>query len=485
MMKGFIQVVDRQQATLLPEYLDDWVDESNPVRAVDVFVDALELLDLGFDGVDPAATGRPGYHPSAMLKLYIFGYLNRVQSSRRLEREAGRNLEVMWLTGRLVPDHKTIADFRKDNVPAIKKVCAQFVALCRKMGLLAKASVAIDGSKFKAVNSRDNNFTKGKMERRLAQIEASVARYLSQLDTADRQTASGEAPSEELVARTTRLKEKLIKLEEEVKRLKAIEKVMLAAPDQQLSFTDPDSRSMATSGRGSGMVGYNVQAAVDTANHLIVAHEGTNVGTDKSQLANMANQAKTALEAESLEAFADRGYFKGEEILACEEAGITVTLPKPQTSGAKSEGRFGKQDFRYVAEEDVYICPAGERLAYHYTNEENGLVLRRYWTNACQSCAIKHSCTTAKERRITRWEHEHVLEAVQRRLDEHPEKMRQRRETVEHPFGTIKARMGATPFLMKTLPRVASEMALHVLAYNLTRVMNLMGVQPLMAAIRA
>src|SRR5256885_2513480 len=350
------------------------------------------------------------------------------------------------------------------------------------MGLLAKASVAIDGSKFKAVNSRDNNFTKGKMERRLAQIEESVARYLSQLDTADRQTAAGEAPSEELAARTTRLKEKLAKLEEEVKRLKAIEQELLAAPDQQISFTDPDSRSMATSGRGSGMVGYNVQAAVDTTNHLIVAHEVTNVGTDKSQLANMANQAKAALETESLEAFADRGYFKGEEILACEEAGITVTLPKPQTSGAKSEGRFGKQDFRYVAEEDVYICPAGERLAYHYTNEENGLRLHRYWTNACQSCAIKHNCTTSKERRITRWEHEHVLEAVQRRLDEHPEKMRQRRETVEHPFGTIKARMGATHFLMKTLPRVAAEMALHVLAYNLTRVINIMGVQPLLAA---
>ncbi len=239
-MKGFVEGADRQQTTLLPECLDDWVDESNPVRAVDVFVDALELRELGFEGVTPAATGRPGYHPSPMLKLYIYGYLNRVQSSRRLEREAGRNLEVMWLTGRLVPDHKTIADFRKDNGPAIKKVCAQFVALCRKMGLLAKASVAIDGSKFKAVNSRDNNFTKGKMERRLAQIEESVARYLSQLDTADRQTAAGEAPSEELVARTTRLKEKLIKLEEEVKRLKAIEKVMLAAPDQQVSFTDPD-----------------------------------------------------------------------------------------------------------------------------------------------------------------------------------------------------------------------------------------------------
>jgi transposase len=483
-MKGFVQGADRQQTTLLPECLADWVDESNPVRAVDVFVDALGLRDLGFDGVDPAGTGRPAYHPSPMLKLYIYGYLNRIQSSRRLEREAGRNLEVMWLTGRLVPDHKTIADFRKDNGPAIKKVCAQFVALCRKMGLLAKASVAIDGSKFKAVNSRDNNFTKGKMERRLAQIEESVARYLSQLDTADRQTSAGEEPSEMLAARTTRINEKLAKLEEEVKRLKAIEKQMLASPDQQISFTDPDSRSMATSGRGSGIVGYNVQTAVDTTNHLIVAHEVTNVGTDRSQLANVANQTKAALHTSNLEAFADRGYYKGEEILACEEAGITVTLPKPQTSGAKAEGRFGKQDFVYMPAEDVYRCPAGEKLNYHFTVEENGQWLRRYWTNACRMCPIKQQCTTARERRITRWEHEHVLEAVQTRLDNNPQAMRTRRETVEHPFGTLKMWMGATHFLMKTLPKVATEMALHVLAYNLTRVMNIVGVKPLLAAIR-
>ena len=251
MMKGFVQGADRQQTTLLPECLDDWVGESNPVRAVDVFVDALELRDLGFDGVDPAATGRPAYHPSPMLKLYIYGYLNRVQSSRRLEREAGRNLEVMWLTGRLVPDHKTIADFRKDNGPAIKKVCARFVELCRKMGLLAKASVAVDGSKFKAVNSRDNNFTQGKIKRRQKQIEESVARYMSQLDTADRRTAAGEDPSEAVLLTKTRLKEKLAKLEEEVKRLAAIEKALLASPDKQISLTDPDCRSMAMSGRGT------------------------------------------------------------------------------------------------------------------------------------------------------------------------------------------------------------------------------------------
>jgi transposase len=479
-MKRFVEGLDRGQSTLFPECLEDWIGEDNPVRVIDVFVDELDLGELGFGGVEPEMTGRPSYHPSALLKLDIYGYLNRVQSSRRLERDAGRNVEVMWLTGRLVPDHKTIADFRKDNGRAIRKVCARFVELCREMGLLTKASVAIDGSKFKAVNNRDRNFTRAKVERRRAQLEESVARYLGQLDTADRQE-----PSETLALRTTRLKEKLAKLGSEMQRLAAIEKQMLASPDQQISLTDPDARSMATSGRGSGVVGYNVQVAVDTENHLIVTHEVTNVGSDRSQLATVAKDAKATLQTEKLEAVADRGYFNSQEILACEEAGITVTLPKPMTSNSKAEGRFGKQDFRYMAEGDVYICPAGERLTYHYTNEENGLVLRRYWTNACLSCALKHSCTTAKERRITRWEHERILEAVQRRLDEHPEKMRQRRETVEHPFGTIKARMGATHFLMKTLPRVAAEMALHVLAYNLTRVMNIVGVQPLLAAMRA
>jgi hypothetical protein len=270
-----------------------------------------------------------------------------------------------------------------------------------------------------------------------------------------------------------------------MQRLEILKVKMLATPDQQISLTDPDSRSMATSGRGSGIVGYNVQVAVDTEHHLIITHEVTNVGNDRSQLSPVAKRAKATLEVENLDAVADRGYFDSEEILACENAGITVTLPKPMTSNSKAQGRFGKQDFRYMAAEDVYVCPAGQRLAYSFTTEDKGLVLRRYRTNACQSCAIKHSCTTAKERLISRWEHEHVLEAVQRRLDEHPEKMRQRRETVEHPFGTIKARMGATHFLMKTLPKVATEMALHVLSYNLTRVINIIGVRPLMAAMRA
>ena len=479
-MKRFVEGTDREQSTLFPECLEDWIDENNPVRVIDVFVDELDLAELGFDGVAPETTGRPGYHPSVLLKLYIYGYLNRVQSSRRLEREALRNVEVMWLTGRLAPDHKTIADFRKDNGGAIRQVCARFIELCRAMGLLTEASVAIDGSKFKAVNNRDKNFTRAKMDRRMTQIEESVARYLQQLDTADRQE-----PSEALQTKTSRLKDKIAKLKQQMQHLKELRVQMLAAPDQQISLTDPDSRSMATSGRGSGVVGYNVQVAVETKHHLIIAHEVINEGSDRAQLSPMAKAAKAVLAVEKLDAVADRGYFSGEEILACDNAGVTVTLPKPMTSGMMARGRFGKQDFRYVADEDVYICPAGETLPYRYTNEEDGLILRRYWTNACQSCPIKKNCTSGKERRITRWEHEHVLEAVQRRLDEHPEKMRQRRETVEHPFGTIKARMGATHFLMKTLPRVASEMALHVLAYNMTRVMSIIGVRPLTAAIRA
>src|SRR6204780_2972424 len=383
-MRRFVEGTDRGQRTLFPECLEDWIREDNPVRVVDVFVEELDLAGLGFGGVAPEVTGRPSYHPSVLLKLYIYGYLNRVQSSRRLEHEAGRNVEVMWLVGRLTPDFKTIADFRKDNGGAIRKVCAQFIALCRAMGLLTQASVAIHGSKFKAVNNRDRNFTRAKMERRMAQIEESVARYLEQLDTADRQE-----PSEALLTKTNRLKEKIETLKQQMRRLERLEVEMLATPDQQISLTDPDARSMATSGRGSGVVGYNVQVAVEAKHHLIVTHEVTNVGSDRSQLAHMAKEPKATLDVENLDVVADRGYFNGEEILACEEAGITVTLPKPMTSNSKAGGRFGRQDFRYVAEEDVYVCPAGERLTYSYTTEDKGSVLRRYRTNACQNCAIK------------------------------------------------------------------------------------------------
>jgi len=479
-MTRFIEGLDRSQSTLFPDRLEDWINDDNLVRVVDVFVDELDLGSLGFGRITPKATGRPSYHPSVLLKLYIYGYLNRVQSSRRLEREAGRNVEVMWLCQRLVPDHKTIADFRKDNGRAICKVCVQFVTLCRQLGLLAEASVAIDGAKFKAVNTRDRNFTKGKVKRRREQIEESVSRYLHQLDSADRQ-----APSLARTTKTDRLWDKIVMLRQEMQRLAQLEARMLATPEQQVSLTDPDARSMATSGRGSGMVGYNVQSAVDTKHHLIVTHEVTNVGTDRSQLSHMAKRTKAALRVDELEVIADRGYYTGEEILDCHKAGITVTLAKPQTSNNRLKGMFVKADFRYVKEEDAYICPAGERLRYHYTNEERGQVLRRYWTNVCRHCAIKDKCTTGKERRITRWEHEDVLDEVERRLDEHPEKMRLRRETVEHPFGTIKCWMGYTHFQMKTLKNVGTEMALHVLAYNLKRVINILGIRPLIAAMMA
>jgi transposase len=478
-MAGFVEGVDRGQSTLFPALLDDYVAEDNPVRAVDVFVDGLDLDKLGFVGVRPLETGRPGYHPGMMLKLYIYGYLNRIPSSRRLERECQRNIEMIWLTGQLAPDFKTIADFRKDNGKAIREVCREFVALCHKLGLLSAASVAIDGSKFKAVNARDKNFTEAKMKRRLGRIEESIARYIAQLETADRR---GDTVPE---AKVAHFKDKIVKLNEEIARLSAINTEMMKSKDKQISLTDPDARSMATSGRDTGIVGYNVQTAVDTKNHLIVAHEVTNVGTDRHQLLNMNEQARTEMGVETLDAIADRGYYEGEEIKACEESGITVTLPKPQTSGSKAAGRFGKQDFVYVAADDVYRCPAGERLTYRYANVEEGKTLRRYWTGGCKTCALKAQCTTGSERRVTRWEHEAVLEKVQDRLDHNPAAMVVRRQTVEHPFGTIKCWMGWTHFLTKRLPKVATEMALNVLAYNMKRVMMIVGVGGLLEAMRA
>jgi len=484
-MAGFVEGIRREQSTLFPARLDDYVAEDNPVRAVDVFVDNLDLDKLGFVRVQPLDIGRPSYHPGMMLKIYIYGYLNRVPSSRRLERECQRNIEVIWLTGHLAPDFKTIADFRKDNGTAIREVCRQFVALCRKLDLLSAASVAIDGSKFKAVNARDKNFTEAKMKRRLERIDESIARYLSQLETADRH---GDAVP---AAKVERLNSKIGKLKEEIVRLNEINDQMVSSQDRQISLTDPDARSscrrhassmMATSGKDTGIVGYNVQIAVDTQHHLIVAHEVTNVGTDHHQLASMAEQAREELGSETLDVVADRGYYEGGEIKACEDAGITVTLPKPQTSGAKAEGRFGKQDFVYVAADDVYRCPAGERLTYRYQSVERGKTIRRYWTNVCKGCPLKAECTKGPERRISRWEHEAVLEKVQARLDHNPDAMRVRRSTAEHPFGTIKCWMGATHFLTMTLPKVATEMALNVLAYNMKRVIAIMGVDALLEA---
>jgi transposase len=478
-MKRFVEGEDRRQGVLLPEYLDDWIAEENPVRAIEAFVDELDLWALGFDGVVPAATGRPGYHPSLLLKLYVYGYLNQVASSRRLEREAQRNVELMWLTGRLAPDFKTIADFRKDNGPAIRAACRRFVELCRQVGLFAHQVAAIDGSRFKAVNTRDRNFTRASIRRRMEQVEASIARYLAALETADRQ--EGELAE----AKTVRLTEKIASLREQMRAFQALEVEVHAAPDQQISLTDPDCRAMATNGKGTGLVGYNVQVAVDAEHHLIVAHEVTNVGHDRGQLANMAGQAQAAMQADRLEVLADRGYFDGEEVLACEAQGVTPYVPKPLTSGAKADGRFGKQDFVYLPDEDAYRCPAGQMLGRRMTTVERGQTLHRYWNlSACGACVLKAQCTPSKERRVTRWEHEAVIEAMQARLDRHPKAMRIRRATVEHAFGTLKAWMGATHFKMRTLEKVQTEMSLHVLAYNLRRMTSILGVAPLIQAMR-
>ena len=478
-MARFVEGADRQQVQLLPAALDDYVDEDNPARLIDVFVDELDLAALGFARVQAAATGRPGYSPGCMLKLYLYGYLNQVQSSRKLEREARRNTELMWLTGRLAPDFKTIADFRRDNGEALQRACAAFVAICRGMGLLSGGVVAVDGSRFKAVNTRDKNFTPAAVRRRIEQAQASIERYLRALDTADRQ--EGEAAE----LRGTRIRERLGALREQVRGLQAVEVELATASDHQISRTDPDARAMATHGKGTGMVGYNVQAAVDAEHHLVVAHEVTNVGHDRSQLANMAAKAQAATGAGSLTVLADRGYFSGEEVLACEALGVTPLLPKPLTSGSKAEGRYGKQDFVYDAEADAYVCPAGERLTWRFDSVEHGMTLRSYWTSSCSACALKANCTTGKERRIKRWEHEAVIDAMQDRLDRQPEAMRTRRKTVEHVFGTLKAWMGAVHFRMRRLDKVAGEMSLHILAYNMKRLISIFGVKPLISALNA
>jgi len=476
-MKRFIQGEHRGQSTLLPESLDDYVSNTNPVRVVDVFVDELDLVNLSFEGVIPADTGRPAYHPAILLKIYIYGYLNRIQSSRRLEREAQRNVELMWLTGRLMPDFKTIANFRKDNSKAIRGVCRQFVVLCQQLGLFGENLVAIDGSKFKAVNNRDRNFTSAKLKRRMEEIESSINRYLTALDTADRQ----EPTSSE--AKTVRLEEKIAKLKVQMKELQAIEIRLNDSPDKQVSLTDPDARSMMT--RGTGIVGYNVQTAVDAQHHLIVAHEVTNVGSDRDQLSSMAKQAREAMASDSLSVVADRGYFKGEEILACHNADITAYVPKPMTSGAKADGRFNNDAFIYDAAKNHYVCPAGETLIWRFPSVEKGMKLHRYWSSKCQGCALKTQCTPSKQRRVRRWEHEAILEEMQVRLSNAPDMMRVRKRTVEHPFGTLKQWMGATHFLTRRLEGVSAEMSLNVLAYNMKRVMKILGTSSLMKALSA
>ncbi|HEY2228218.1 MAG TPA: IS1182 family transposase [Xanthobacteraceae bacterium] len=479
-MGRFVEGEDRRQSLLLPDSLDDYVTEDNPVRVVEVFIDELDLGALGFEGVRPAATGRPAYHPSTLLKIYLYGYLNRVQSSRRLEREAQRNIELMWLTGRLAPDFKTIASFRRENGPAIRAVCAQFIVLCRQLRLFTRAVIAIDGSKFKAVNNRDKNFTVAKVAKRMEQVDASIVRYLAALDRADREE------SDVAEAKTSRIKDKIAGLRRQMQALKQMQQKVQEAPDQQVSLTDPDARSMATSGRGTGMVGYNVQIAVDAEHHLIVAHEVTNLGHDRTQLEPMARKAQEATGCEEVTALADRGYFNGDQVLACEGTGIAPVVPKTLTSSGTKRGYFTRHDFVYDAEQDHYTCPAGAILTKANRRADHAEDFDFYrHLSACFTCSLRPQCTPTKLRRVKRWENEGVLDKMQARLDRMPDAMGVRRQTVEHPFGTLKAWMGATHFLTRTLEKVRTEMSLHVLAYNLKRMIRLLGVGPLLMAIRA
>ncbi|MGV0998885.1 MAG: IS1182 family transposase [Fluviibacter sp.] len=477
-MKRFIEGDSKSQITLLPPCLDDYISQDNPIRVVEVFIDGLDLVGLGFSGATPAITGRPSYHPAVLLKLYLYGYLNRIASSRSLERESGRNLELMWLCGRLSPDFKTIADFRKDNGLAIRQVCRQFTQLCRQLNLFTDAMVAIDGSKFKAVNAHDQNFTQGKLAKRIKEVEESIEKYLIAMDTADRY------PSQIAQPRAERLAEKIATLKKQMAGLQAMKAELDASPSGQISRTDPDARAMATS-NSRGMVGYNVQTAVDTTHHLIVAHAVTNTGSDRRQLARMAKEAKDTMQAENLQAIADRGYFNGDEILACHEHGITPYVSKPHTSSAKSDGRFDKEDFIYDTTTNIYQCPAGSTLIHRFSRMEAGHLIHRYWSSDCKSCSLKQECTPSPNRRVSRWEHEALLDAMQERLDQLPTAMRIRRQTVEHPFGTIKHWMGARHFLTKTLEHVSTEMSLYVLAYNFKRVMKIVGMHEMMAIMRA
>ena len=477
-MKRFIEGENRSQSTLFPEALDDYIAEDNPVRVVDAFANALDYKALGFARIDPSVTGAPAYHPAALLKIYIYGYLNRIQSSRRLEKETQRNVEMMWLTQRLSPNFKTIADFRKDNSKGIINVCREFVGLCRQLNLFANTIVAIDGSKFKAVNSGDKNFTPVRMKLRMERVEKHIARYLAELEDADQATPPPGKDD------TDGIKKKLAKMQREMQRLNILDHEMMNHPDKQISLTDPDARAMASTRRNSGAVCYNVQTAVDTTHHLIVAHDVTNRATDRKELFTMSKLARTEMGSNNLTVLADRGYFSGLQILACQQAGIEVYVPKTLTSNSTAAGRFGKPDFNYEPERNQYRCPAGDILKYRFTSVEKEKTLHTYVCPSCMSCAIREKCTTGRARRIKRWEHEDIIDAMEVELEKEPNKMGIRRQTVEHPYGTLKHWMGSTHFLTKRFKGVRAEMSLHVLAYNIKRVMKIIGIKPLMEAVQ-
>ena len=467
--------LDRSQTLLFPERLEDYIAAENPVRFLDAFVGSLDLHALEFGKARCANTGRPPYDPAVLLKLYLYGYLHRVRSSRGLEAEGHRNVELIWLLGKLTPDFKTIADFRKDNLKPLKAVARQFTLLCRKLELFGGELLAIDGSKFRAVNSRDQNFNAAKLEELIARADARLAEYLEQLDTADAAEPNSTAISKtELAAKIAALREKQDWHKELLEQLDGEQK--------QISATDPDTRKMPTA---HGMVvGYNAQLAVDAKHKLIAADDVTNEGTDLRQLADVALAARANLEIEQAEVLADAGYYNASEVSRCVEQGLTPFIPKADTSANTARGLYGKSQFHYDPAKDVYHCPAGAELTYRFSTDELGRELRYYRASDCQRCPLKTQCTRNKQNRtITREANEHLMEAMAQRMKAQPEKFKLRKQLAEHPFGTIKRWFGYTHFLLKGLKKVRTEWSLTTLVYNLKRVLKLVSFEKLMAAV--
>ena len=468
---------DRSQLLLLPEAIDDYVGPNNPVRFIEAFVDGLDLQAAGFVRVHAKALGRPGYDPADLLKLYIYGYLNRVRSSRRLEAETQRNIEVIWLLRHLRPDFKTIADFRRDNRSAFRQVFREFVLLCRQLDLFGRELLAVDGTRIKAVNSKDRNFTRAALAKIIGDADDRLSKYMAHLDKVD----ADEAADGGDVGRDNKLAEKIAAIRGRRERHKALLDELDRTGEDQISLTDPDSRAMARMTRVG--VGYNVQLAVDTKHKLIAEQEVTNQVLDMGLLAPTVTAAMEALGVETIEAVADRGYFKFEDIEACEAAGVTAYVPRPIRGFSAREGFFTKEEFRYQPNRDVYLCPANVVLSPRYFGKVRDNVKIDYINRkACPTCPLKPRCTTMAYRRVTRLENEAVLDRMAARLAARPDMIGQRRESVEHPFGTIKQWMNQGAFLMRRLENVRGEFSLTALAYNIRRAISLVGVSGLMAA---
>ncbi|HUC19263.1 MAG TPA: IS1182 family transposase [Acetobacteraceae bacterium] len=469
---------DRTQSLLLPESLDDYVGQDNPVRFIEAFVDGLDLTEAGFSRVTAKQTGRPGYAPADLLKLYIYGYLNRVRSSRRLEAETHRNVEVIWLLRQLKPDFKTIADFRRDNHKAFRPVFRQFILLCRNLDLFGKELIAVDGTRIKAVNNKDRNFTRASLAEFIRLADAKLDDYLKRLevnDTAEANTAG---------SRVENLAEKIAAVRGRRDRCQAMLAELDRTGESQISLTDPDSRAMA--GHTRVAVGYNVQVAVDAKHKLIVEQQVTNQVLDLGLLTETAKQAKEILGIQTIEVVADRGYFKAEDIEACEKAGMTPYVPRPQRGPPVRTGRFRKDEFQYDEAGDGYLCLVGQRLTVRAVTSQRNLKRIHYANRpACEACKLRPSCTSGLFRIVTRLENEAALDRMQARLASRPDILGIRRETVEHPFGSIKQWMNQGAFMMRGLDRVRGEFSLTALAYNLRRVLNLVGFKELMAALAA